>query len=134
MPKSTNDTSETQVQPDPILENRTRRTYSTEYKMNIIAQADACQHGELAALLRRERLYRKQVSKWRREFAEAGVAGLEKTAPGPSASKTPEQHRIEQLEKANSRLCRKLEIANDCLELQKKALLMVDHLNNGSCV
>ena len=104
MPKSTNDTPETQVKPDPILEKRTRRTYSTEYKMNIIAQADACQHGELAALLRRERLYRKQVSNWRREFAEAGIAGLEKTVPGPSALKTPEQHRIEQLEKANLHL------------------------------
>jgi hypothetical protein len=50
------------------------------------------------------------------------------------ASKTPDQRRIEQLEKDNKRLNRKLEIANDCLDLQKKALSMLDHSNNGSDV
>jgi hypothetical protein len=60
------------------------------------------------------------------------VAGLSKSAPGPAAARTPEQRRIEQLEKERSRLTRKLEIANDCLDLQKKALSMLDHLSNGS--
>lgn len=106
--------------------------YSAEYKMNIIAQADACKHGELGALLRREKLYSNQLSAWRRELAEGGIAGLQKTTPGPKPSKTPEQRKIDQLEKTNARLSRELEIANGCLDLQKKALLMLDHLNSGS--
>lgn len=131
MPKSISEWPDTQVTPEPALEKRTRRQFKTEYKLRIIAEADACKYGELGALLRREKLYSSQISEWRREFAENGVAGLSKSAPGPAASRTPEQRRINQLEQENSRLNRKLEIANDCLELQKKALSMLDRLNNG---
>ncbi|XOV86897.1 MAG: transposase [Pseudomonadota bacterium] len=129
MPKPTNST---QVTPEPALEKRTRRQFTPEYKLRIIAEADACKYGELGALLRRENLYSNQLSDWRREYAEKGVAGLSKSAPGPLPSKTPDQRRIEQLEKENSRLSRKLDIANDCLDLQKKALAMLDRLRNGS--
>ncbi len=132
MPKPSNSTPDTQVKPEPALEKRTRRTHNAEYKMNIIAQADACKHGELGALLRREKLYSNQLSAWRRELAQSGIAGLQKTAPGPKPSKTPEQRHIDQLEKANARLSRELEVANGCLDLQKKALSMLDHLSNGS--
>jgi len=131
MPKSISDRPDTQVTPEPALEKRTRRQLTPEYKLRIIAQADACRHGELGALLRREKIYSSQLSDWRREFAENGVAGLSKSAPGPTASRTPEQRRIDQLEKENNRLSRKLDIANDCLDLQKKALSMLDRLNNG---
>ena len=131
MPKSVSVRIKTQVKPEPALEKRTRRKFTVDYKLRIITEANACKHGELGALLRKEKLYSNQLADWRREFAENGVAGLSKSAPGPVASKTPEQRRIEQLEKQNARLNRELEIANDCLDLQKKALLMLDHLSNG---
>ena len=131
MPKSISERPDTQVTPEPALEKRTRRQLTPEYKLRIIAEADGCKYGELGALLRREKLYSSQLSDWRREFADNGVAGLSKSAPGPAASRTPEQRRIDQLEKENDRLNRKLEIANDCLDLQKKALSMLDRLNNG---
>ena len=134
MPKSLSERTDTQVTPEPLLEKRSRRTFKPEYKLRIIAEADACKHGELGALLRREKLYSNQLSAWRREYAQGGIAGLTKSAPGPSPSKTPEQRRIEQLEKENNRLHRKLEIANDCLDLQKKALSMLDHLRSGKDV
>jgi len=131
MPKPETEVSNTQVIPDPALEKRTRRQFSAEYKLRIIAEADACKHGEIGALLRREKLYSTQLSTWRQEYAERGMAGLSKSTPGPVASKTPDQRRIDQLEKENKRLAEKLDIANDCLELQKKALSMLDHLSNG---
>jgi len=134
MPKSISELPDTQVTPEPALEKRTRRKFKTEYKLRIIAEADACRYGELGALLRREKLYSSQISEWRREFAENGVAGLSKSAPGPAVSRSPEQRRINQLEKENSRLNRKLEIANDCLDLQKKALSMLDRLRSGKDV
>ena len=134
MPKSHSDPFNTQVTPEPALEKRTRRQFKPEYKLRIIAEADVCQHGELGALLRREKLYSSQLSEWRREFAEHGVAGLSKSLPGPAPSKTPDQRRIEQLEKENNRLNHKLEIANDCLDLQKKALSMLDRLRSGKDV
>ena len=131
MPKSPTERPDTQVTPEPALEKRTRRQLTPEYKLRIIAEADACKRGELGVILRREKLYSSQLSEWRREFAENGVAGLSKSAPGPAASRTPEQRRIDQLEKENDRLNRKLEIANDCLDLQKKALSMLDRMSNG---
>ena len=94
MPKPSSSIPKTQVKPEPALEKRTRRTYNAEYKMNIIAQADACKHGELGALLRREKLYSNQLSAWRRELVAGGIVGLQKTTPGPKPSKTPEQRHI----------------------------------------
>lgn len=134
MPKTTSELPESQVTPEPALEKRTRRQYTADYKLRIIEEADACKHGELGAILRREKLYSNQLSAWRREYAEHGVKGLSKSSPGPVALKTPEQRQNEQLIKENGRLKRKLEIANDCLDLQKKALSMLGHLRNGSDV
>ena len=50
MPKSRSDSSNTQVTPNPELEKRTRRRFPAEYKLRIIAEADACKHGELGAV------------------------------------------------------------------------------------
>jgi len=120
------------VKPDPSLEKRTRRQFTADYKLRIITEADACQHGELGALLRRENLYSNQLAEWRREYAEHGFEGLQKSRPGPASSNTPEQRQIEQLSKENEPLTGQLEMANDCLALQKKALSMLDHLRSGS--
>jgi transposase len=132
MPKSRSELPDTQVTPSASLEKRTRRQFTPEYKLRIIAEADACRHGELGGILRREKLYSNQLSDWRREYADKGVAGLSKSAPGPAPSRTPEQRRIEQLEKENARLSRRLDLANDCLDLQKKAMVMLDRLKGGS--
>jgi len=132
MPKPVSDRPDTQVTPEPSLEKRTRRRFTADYKLKILNEANACKHGELGALLRREKLYSNQLSQWRRAYAEQGIDGLNKSIPGPVASKTPEQRQNDQLRKENERLKRKLEIANDCLDLQKKALLMVDRFRNGN--
>lgn len=124
--------SETQVSPAPELEKRTRRRFSTEYKLRIIAEADACQYGELGAILRREGLYSNQLQQWRRELEQGGAENLNKTNPGPKASKTPEQRRIEQLEKEKAQLKRKLQMTQDCVDLQKKALSMLDQADSGN--
>lgn len=130
MPKNT--TVDPQVKPLPELEKRSRRIFTTEYKLSIIQQADACKHGELGALLRREKLYSNQLAQWRREFAAEGVKGLQKSQPGPAASKTPEQKRIEQLEKENARLRHQLDVKDSCIMLQKKAIALVETLDQGS--
>lgn len=130
MPKNT--TVDPQVKPSPELEKKTRRVFTTEYKLSIIQQADACKHGELSALLRREKLYSNQLAQWRREFAEQGIKGLEKSTPGPAPAKTPEQKRIEQLEKEIARLRHQLEVKNSCISLQKKALALIESMEQES--
>lgn len=117
---------EAKVEPNPAMERRRRRIFTPEYKLSVIRQADACKHGELGILLRRENIYSAQVSQWRREFAEKGVDGLSKSTPGPLPKKTAEQKRIEQLEKQVTRLKRQLEVKDSCLMLQKKALSLLE--------
>ena len=72
-----------------------------------------------------------ELRDWRAEFSKSGAEGLGKTTPGPKASKTTEQRRIEQLEKENNRLNNKLQTMEDCVDLQKKVLRMLDHAHNG---
>ena len=122
---------DTEVVPDRMLEKRTRRNFSTEYKLRIIAEADQCQRGELGALLRREHLYSSQLQDWRKQLAQGGEQALSKSAPGPRPKLTIEQRELEKLRRENARLTRKLEIANGCLSLQKKALQMLDQVNSG---
>lgn len=122
----------TEVRPDPKLEKRTRRLFSSDYKLSILQQADACQHGELGELLRREKLYSNQLSQWRHELAADGIEGLSKSRPGPVASKSPEHKRIEQLEKENARLRQQLAIKDSCLTLQKKALALIEQAERES--
>ena len=82
-----------QVVPDPMLEKRSRRQFSTEYKLRIIAQADQCRRGELGALLRRENLYSNQLQAWRNQLAQGGEQALSKTAAysGPNWTAIPEE-------------------------------------------
>ena len=115
-----------EIQPDPKREKRTRRIFTAEYKLLILQQAEACKHGELGALLRREKLYSNRLSQWRREFSVDGVVGLSQSQPGPKTTKTPEQKRIEQLEKENARLRQQLEVKDSCIDLQKKALALIE--------
>lgn len=132
MPKPESQLPESQVTPDAQLEKRTRRKFSTEYKLRILAEADQCAHGELGELLRRENLYSNQLRDWRKQLEHGGEAALSKSAPGPKAAKTPEQKRIEQLEKELARTKHKLQITEDCVGIQKKVLSMLDQSNTGN--
>lgn len=132
MPKDPSIETDTQVTPNPKLEKRTRRTFKREYKLRIIQEADACKHGELGALLRREKLYSNQLSDWRREYADKGLAGLDKSTPGPVPNKTVDERLIEKLKRENAKLKGDLETANDCLDIQKKVLSILDRSNSGN--
>lgn len=131
MPKPVNtELPDSQVAPDPTLEKRSRRIFSAEYKIRIVAEADACQHGELTQLLRREKLYSNQVIQWRKELESGSAERLAKSAPGPKPRLSPEQKEIARLQKRVKGLERELDISNSCIELQKKAFRILDLQNN----
>lgn len=80
-----------------------RRTFTAEYKLAVLEEADACiERGEIGALLRREGLYKSHLVDWRRARREGTLAGLEaKTRqPGPSA----DQREIKRLRRRNAQL------------------------------
>jgi transposase len=64
--------------PDPeLVEQARRRTFSAEYKLRILQEADACtQPGEIGALLRREGLYTSHLTYWRKQRREGALKEL----------------------------------------------------------
>ena len=131
MPMSSNNNlPETEVTPDETLEKRTRRVFTPTQKRAFVAEADRCGHGELGAFLRRERLYSNQINEWRRAIESGDDEALSKSSPGPKSKLTPEQRKIEQLEREKARLERKLEVAEGCIELQKKLSTLLEQASN----
>ncbi len=92
----------------PRAQRPKRRSFTGEYKAEILAEYDAADRGERGAILRREGLYSSHIIEWRKA-AEAGAAdGL-----GPADRNRRDRARdkeIEQLraraEKAESELAR----------------------------
>ena len=95
-----------------------RRVFSAAYKRDILRQADACGHGELGALLRREGLYSSHLTDWRRQLAAGGQAGLEPKKRGPKPS--PEARRINELDRELARTRKRLVQAEAIISAQKK--------------
>lgn len=130
MPKQPTDLSSNEITPNPNLEKRTRRSFTPEYKLDIVLRAQRCKRGELGELLREEGLYSAQLQQWRNIYEQEGVEGLSKTQPGPPPKKSAEQRKIEQLTRQIERLKKELNTANGCIELQKKVLVMHENLQN----
>lgn len=64
--------------PDPELVPRaTRRRFTAEYKLRMLAEAAAATGpGEIGALLRREGLYSSHLTHWRQQRAQQGVGAF----------------------------------------------------------
>jgi transposase-like protein len=108
--------------PDPEVAPPRRRSFTAEFKRQVLAEADACtEPGEIGALLRRHGLYSSHLTEWRRQRDEGALSGLAPKKRGrKAAAKNPlaaEVARLErELAKANARAKR----AEGLVELQKK--------------
>jgi transposase len=102
-------------------DRRKRRRFSAEDKSRILAEADRCERGELAALLRREGIYHSHLVQWRAAREAQGLAGLEPKKAGRKLLKDDKDRAIEKLEREKAKLERELHIARGLIEIQKKA-------------
>ncbi len=120
--------------PDPEVRPRPRRrTFSTDYKLSILQQADACtQRGELGALLRREGLYSSHLSKWRQQLQDGRLNSPRRTAANQRAPTNDLRKENRRLQRENQRLLRKLQQAEMVIDVQKKlsALLGINSEND----
>src|SRR5664280_1119830 len=63
--------------PDPeVPERARRRTFTTRYKLAVLAEYDAAEPGAKGAILRREGLYSSHLVDWRRQRDAGALAGL----------------------------------------------------------
>jgi len=109
--------------PNPeVPERPERRKFTAEYKIKILAEADACEtHGEIGALLRREGLYSSHLSRWRQRQRAGALGALKPKKRGPEPDPVvPFKKRINDLERDNERLSKKLTQAETIIDVQKK--------------
>jgi transposase-like protein len=106
-----------------------RRTFTREYKLRIVREADAARGSNgIGALLRREGLYSAHLVAWRREFPRDGEVSLEPVRRGPKPRFTAEQKENQKLGRENERLRKRLALTEALLDLQKKTLAMLESL------
>jgi transposase-like protein len=107
--------------PDPEVSERAfRRSFTAEYKLAILEEADACKPGskEIGALLRRVGLYSSLLSKWRHQRAEGILNGLRRQR-GPKPC-NPLARENERLKREMERLSQRLKQAELIIDIQKK--------------
>lgn len=116
-----------------VLEQATRRQYSTSYKLKIVQEADRLSgRGEIGAMLRREGLHWSRLTYWRKLRDAGALSGQKSIKRGPKPIKAnPLAGENESLRRENKRLLKKLEKAEMLIDLQKKvaALLEEDEAN-----
>lgn len=106
------------MSPSPeVPERPQRRRYTTEYKLQILEEADrATEPGEIGALLRREGLYSSLLAAWRQQRRDGTLAGQARGRRGKDAR----DKRIEELERNNARLTKRLDQAETIIAVQKR--------------
>jgi transposase-like protein len=99
----------------------TRRRFTARYKLRILEQTDACETGEVGALLRREGIYYSNLQTWRRQREEGTLEALKPHKRGrKSKPVNPLEPEVRHLQVENRKLKRKLEKYEAMLDLQKK--------------
>jgi transposase len=105
-----------------VTPKRKKRRFFASDKLRILGLADACtKHGEMGALLRREGLYSNQIAAWRllRDQGEL-VALTDKKRGRKPADSHPLIAKLAASEKLAASLTRKLEKAQEIIDVQKK--------------
>ena len=116
----------TATPPDPEVSRKPqRRRFATAYKARIVEEALACtEHGQIGALLRREGLYASALRLWRQQYQKGALQGLKDDKRGRKPLRDARDKEMEQLQRENERLNKKLQQAELIIDIQKKVVAM----------
>ena len=109
----------------PRADRPKRRTFTAEYKAQIVADYDAADHGERGAILRREGLYSSHITEWRKA-AQADAVG----ALGPKA-KDRRDKEIEKLRARAEKAEAELERTKAVLDIVGKTHALLETLSES---
>jgi transposase len=115
---------------DPAAKPR-RRSFSAEYKAEILAEYDSHPKGseERGAILRREGLYTSHISEWRK----AADAGARDGLAGQSRKRrSKEEIELEKLRAKNERLEAELAKTKTALEITGKVHALLEQLSESA--
>jgi transposase-like protein len=113
--------------PNPeIVARAKRRRFTAEYKLTVLAQADAAKgSGDIGALLRREGLYSSHLTHWRQERRSGILQGLTPQKRGPKPKTNPLTAENQKLRHDNERLTDRLRKAEIVIDVQKKVAMLL---------
>jgi transposase-like protein len=117
--------------PDPeVPERARRRTFTAQYKQQVLAAYEAAPDGEKGAVLRREGLYSSLISEWRRARDAGALAGLKQPRGRPAAD--PRDARIAQLERDKAKLEKELATTRFVVEVQSKLRALLETISESA--
>ena len=101
----------------------TRRTFSTEEKLVLLAAYEACDPGKKGEFARREGIYSSQLTEWRRARDAGTLLTRESTAS------RRDRREFDKLEKRNKKLEAELERTRLALDIVGKAHALLEKLS-----
>jgi transposase len=122
---------ERQERPDPeVPEKARRRTFTAQYKLDVVAEYDAAAIGEKGAVLRREGLYSSHVVEWRRARDAGALTGLARPRGRPAAD--PRDAQIARLTREKDQLEQELAKARFVVDVQAKLQALLERISEGA--
>jgi transposase len=112
-----------------------RRSFSPEYKLRILAEYEAAPNGEKGAILRREGLYSSHVIEWARARdagALGGSSNPEKSTRSKRSGRSAETAELERLRARNAKLEADLQKTRTALEIMGKAHALLELLSESA--
>ncbi len=108
-----------------------RRTFTAEYKLALVAEYENAPNGEKGAILRREGLYSSHVIEWTRA-RDAGRLGGGPAEPTEPRGKSVEQIELERLRRQNAKLTSDLAKTRMALDIMGKAHALLEELSGST--
>jgi len=110
-----------------------RRTFTSEYKLRIVAEYDAAPRNEKGAVLRRERLYHSHVKEWRAARDAGALESLVDRRTSPArAKKSAAEVENERLRQQVERLQKDLARNKAALEVMGKASALLEMISESA--
>jgi transposase-like protein len=113
-----------------VSERATRRVFSAQYKLRILAEYERRDRDGRSALLRREGLYTSSISEWRRQREEGALNSLGGTRGRPPTDSR--EHQLARLRQENARLQADLAKARRVIDVQRKLSALLEQLATGN--
>ncbi len=110
---------------------RARRSWPATYKLEMLAEIDAADRGEIGAILRREGLYSSLISEWRKQRDRGALEGLRDRRPGP-AGKDPVRAELARLRGENAELREHVATCEELIGAQGKAFALLQTISTTS--
>ena len=118
--------------PDPeVPERAKRRTFTAQYKLDILAEYDSAPDGAKGAVLRREGLYSSHVIEWRRARDAGALAGLKAPRRGRKP-RDKQAEKIAALEAEKRQLEQELAKARFVMDVQGKLHALLETLSESA--